>query len=94
MGTKQPSRVTTGILSEGERRFFRGESDVDNPDGYRGNARYRARKRMEQIEEDIEVLEAAGEEDIVEEFFDMFSRDRRLKREVEELRRRLDEDGS
>lgn len=91
MGTTQPTRVPTGLLSNGERDFFRGESDVQDPDGYRRNARHRARKRMDQIEEDLEVLAEAGQDDIVEEFYDMFSRDRRLQREVESLRERLDE---
>lgn len=91
MGTPQPTRVPTGLLSNGERDFFRGESDVKDPDGYRRNARHRARKRMDQIEEDLEVLESAEQEDIVEEFYNRFGRDKRLEREIEELRQQLDE---
>jgi len=90
MGTAQPTRVPTGLLSNGERDFFRGESDVQDPDGYRRNARHRARKRMDQIEEDLEVLEEAGQEDLVEEFYNRFGRDR-LEREIEELREQIDE---
>ena len=91
MGTKQQSRtrVSTGILSDGERRFFRDEKDVKDPDGYQRNARYRARQRMDQIEEDLEVLREAGQEDLVEEFYDRFGRVERLEREVEELRKQL-----
>lgn len=94
MGTPQHnnSRVSTGILSEGERKFFNGESDVEDPDGYRRNARYRARKRIEQIERDLEVLEEAGEDDLVEEFYNQFSRVQRLEQEVESLRQQLDRD--
>lgn len=94
MGTPQhnDSRVSTGILSEGERKFFNGESDVEDPDGYRRNARYRARKRIEQIERDLKVLEEAGEDDLVEEFYNQFSRVQRLEQEVESLRQQLDRD--
>ena len=93
MGTKQHSRirVSTGILSDGERAFFRDEKDVEDPDGYQRNARYRARQRMDQIEEDLEVLRDAGQEDLVEEFVSRFGRVERLEREVERLRRELNE---
>ncbi len=94
MGTEQQrrTRVPTGILSESERAFFRGEKDVKDEDGYQRNARYRARQRMDQIEEDLEVLREAGQEDLVEEFVSRFGRVERLEREVEELREQLDED--
>jgi len=91
MGTKQQSRtsVATGILTDGEREFFEGEKDPQDPDGYRRNARYRARQRMDQIEKDIKVLRDAGEDDLVEEFLNRFGRVERLEREVEELRDEL-----
>jgi len=94
MGTPQQSRtrVSTGILSDGEREFFRGEKEVKDEDGYQRNARYRARQRMDQIEEDLDVLREAGQEDLVEEFVNRFGRVERLEREVEELRAKLDED--
>jgi polyhydroxyalkanoate synthesis regulator phasin len=84
--------VSTGILSDGERAFFEDEKEVEDPDGYQRNARYRARQRMDQIEEDLEVLREAGQEDLVEEFVNRFGRVERLEREVEELREKLDED--
>ena len=95
MGTPQQSRtrVSTGILSDGERAFFRGEKEVKDPDGYQRNARYRARQRMDQIEEDLDVLREAGQEDLVEEFVNRFGRVERLEREVQELRAKLDEKG-
>lgn len=83
----------TGILSDSERAFFEGEKTVKQPDAYRGNARYRARQRMDQIEEDLDVLREAGQEDLVEEFVSRFGRVERLEREVEELRSKLDEEG-
>lgn len=94
MGTpQQPTRrMTTGLLSEGEREFFEGEKEPEDPDGYRRNARYRARQRMDQIEKDIEVLQEAGEDDLVDEFFNRFGRVQRLEREVEQLRSQLDQE--
>jgi hypothetical protein len=88
-GSQAKTRVSTGILTEGEREFLRGEKDVENPGGYRSNVRYRAKQRMDQIEEDLEVLREAGEDDLVEEFFGRFGRVQRLEREVEELRDEL-----
>ncbi|WP_152418620.1 hypothetical protein [Halorubrum distributum] len=87
------TRVSTGILSDGERAFFNGEKPVNDPDGYKRSARYRARQRMNQIEEDLDVLREAGQEDLVEEFVNRFGRVERLEREVEELRSKLDEEG-
>ncbi|WP_436348770.1 hypothetical protein [Natronorubrum sp. FCH18a] len=81
----------TGLLSKGEREFFNGEKEPDDPDGYRRNARYRARKRIEQIEQDLELLEEAGEDDIVAEFHQQFSRVGQLEREVNRLREQVDE---
>jgi hypothetical protein len=88
MGTPQQAqpRVSTGILSKSERAFFKGEKNVEDDDGYRRNARYRARKRIKQIEEDLQVLEEAGEDDLVEEFYNQFSRVQRLEKELDELR--------
>lgn len=94
MGTTPQSRtrVSTGILSDGERAFFRDEKEVEDPDGYERNARYRARQRMDQIEEDLDVLREAGQEDLVKEFVNRFGRVERLEKEVEELRSKLDQD--
>lgn len=92
MGTPQQprQRMSTGLLSDGERAFFRGEKNVEDPDGYRRNARYRANQRIDQIERDLGVLRDAGQDDLVEDFFNRFGRVRRLEREVEELREQLD----
>lgn len=94
MGTSQQSRsrVSTGLLSDGEREFFQGEKDPKDPDGYKRNARYRARKRMDRIERDLEILADAGQEDLVEEFHNRFSRVGQLERELAELREKVDED--
>lgn len=90
-GQRTRTPVSTGILSDGERAFFQGEKEVNDPDGYKRNARYRARQRMDQIEEDLDVLREHGQEDLVEEFVNRFGRVERLEREVEALREQLDD---
>jgi hypothetical protein len=78
--------MKTGLLTKGQRAFFRGDKEVEDPDGYKGNARYRTRQRIDQIEADLATLKAAGQDDLVEEFYQRFDRVGRLEREVEELR--------
>lgn len=92
MGTPQNRQVTvTGLLSKGERAFFRGEKDVDDPDGYKRNARYRARKRMNEIEEDLELLREAGQEDLVDDFLNRFEPTSQLEQRIDELEQILEE---
>lgn len=78
--------MSTGILTKGQRAFLRGEKDVADPEGYRGNIRYRTRKRMDRIEQDLVLLREAGEDDLVEEFYNRFDRVGRLEDELEQLR--------
>lgn len=95
VGMAQQARAMgTGILSDSERAVLRGEKEVEDRDGYISNARYRARKRMDQIEKDLQVLKEAGEDDLVDEFYSRFSRVSELQREVEQLREQLDEQDS
>lgn len=89
--TQQVNASVTGLLSKGEREFFNGENEPQDPDGYRRNARYRARQRIDRIEKDLELLEQAGEDDIVAEFYQRFSRVEQLEREVKQLREQVDE---
>lgn len=95
VGMDQQARsMPTGILTDSERSFYRGENEVEDPEGYRGNARHRARNRMDQIEKDLQVLKEAGEDDLLDEFYSRFSRVGELEREVAELREKLDEEDS
>jgi hypothetical protein len=86
------ARMSTGLLSDGEREFFNGDKEVGDPAGYRRNARYRARQRIDQIEADLAVLEQAGQDDLVEEFYQRFERVGRLETEIAQLREQLDND--
>lgn len=47
---------------------------------------------MDQIEEDLKVLREAGQDDLVEEFVSRFGRVERLEREIEKLRRELEDE--
>lgn len=87
----QSTLVTTGLLSQAEREFLNGDRDVENPDGYHGNLRHRARKRIEQIERDLELLDEHGHDDIVNEFWNKYSEHEQLRDDVDEIRDLLDE---
>jgi|GEM_PF-2596416 len=93
MGSERTTRspVPNGLLSKAEREVLRGERDVEHPEEYRGNVRYRARKRIEQIEEDLELLAETDNEDIVEEFHDKFSGYDDLEERVNQMQAELEE---
>jgi len=89
--SQQTVRVTTGILTAGERAFLRGDNKVEEPDAYRSNVRYRVRQRMAQIEDDLVLLREAGEGDVADEFLRRFDRVGQLEQEVERLRKQVEE---
>lgn len=84
--------VSRGLLTPGEREFLRGEKDVENPDAYLYNIRSRFRERMNELDDDLELLRAAGEDELVDDFFQEFGRVERLEREIESLRERVDDE--
>lgn len=92
MGTHQQTQTTVprGLFSNAERAFLRGENEVEDPDGYKRNLRHRAKKQMDRIEDDLELAEEAGQEDLVDEFHNRFSRYKQLEREVQRLRSELE----
>ncbi len=57
-----------GLLTRGDREALRDGIDEEKLHDLRWNVR----KRMERIEEDLEILEEAGEEELVDEFYDEF----------------------
>lgn len=79
-------------MSNAEREFLRGENEVEDPDGYERNLKYRAKQQMERIEDDLELLERNGFDDLAEEFFNRFSRYKQLEREVDRLRDELEDE--
>ena len=97
MVTRTESRdsVSRGLLTDAEREYLRGEKDmteIEDPDAYRYRVRSNFRKPMERLDEDIKMLRAAGEDDLVREFHEKFGRVERLEREVERLRDELAEE--
>lgn len=89
--SQQPVRVATGILTASERAFLRGENEVEQPDAYRSNIRYRVRQRMAQIEDDLALLREAGEGDVADEFLRRFDRVGQLEQEIGRLREQVEE---
>jgi len=61
----------TGIATNGELDTLEGkkEDDHDHPDASKRNARYRIRERIDDLEEEIQRLDAAGEDELVERFY-------------------------
>jgi len=84
--------MNRGLLTKAQREFLRGEKEDVNEDSYRYNLRSDFRTRMDNLEEDIELLREAGEDKLVEEFFDRFDRVGQLEQELEELREEIDRD--
>lgn len=77
--------VPTGLLSDAQRAFLRGEreDEITNPDQYENKIRHQANQRVAQMAEDLELLERAGHEDIVAKFYYEVDRVERLRRAVE-----------
>jgi len=85
-----------GLLTKRDREKLQSEEDLERRDALR----YNIRQRMENLEEDLQILREAGEEDLVDEFYEMFGREgednhrlEKLEREVEELREEVEADG-
>jgi len=77
-----------GLLTKRDRKALRGERDVTSEQLQ--DIRWNVRKRMERIEHDLEILEAAGEDELVDDFYNEFGmtdiarRVRELERESED----------
>jgi len=59
-----------GILTREDREVFQGERDVD--EDRMQDIRWNIKQRMDRIERDLEILDAAGEDDLVDDFYDRF----------------------
>ncbi len=77
-----------GLLTKRDRKALRGERDVTSEQLQ--DIRWNVRKRIERIERDLEILEAAGEDELVDDFYgefgmtDIARRVRELERESED----------
>lgn len=82
--------MSRGLLTKAEREFLRGEKEDVNQQNYRYNTRSNFKSRMDKLEEDLQLLRDAGEDDLVEEFYRRFGRVERLQKEVDRLRKELE----
>ena len=81
-----------GLLTSDDRQFYQGEKDVDDPDKTAREKRYRVRRRIENIAEDLDILrESEDGGDLVEEFYNEIGRYSRLESEIQRLRQELEE---
>lgn len=78
-----------GLLTADDRAFFREKTAKSNPEQARRDKRSNVRKRIERIEEDLELLQAAGEGDLVEEFYARLGRHERLEERLRDLEEKV-----
>jgi len=82
------------LLTDREREVLRGDAtDVKNPKEYRSKIRSRLKKRLDQLETDIDLLDT-HEPELAADLYDRVCGDQerrlaRLEREVEELREEI-----
>ena len=88
----EPAVMNRGLLTKAQREYLRGEKPDVDAESYRYRTRSDFRQRMERLEEDLELLREAGEDDLVGEFYERFGRVERLQREVERLREQLEDE--
>jgi DNA replication protein DnaD len=89
----EPAVMNRGLLTKAQREFLQGNKPDVDAESYRYRTRSDFRNRMDRLEEDLELLREADEDDLVTEFYERFGRVKRLQREVDELREKLAEDG-
>lgn len=85
-------KTPTTILTDSQREFFHAKLDPErdvgeisaNPEQYERNTRSRANRRLEHLELDLRLLEAAGHEDLVAKFYWRVSQENRIWRAVSE----------
>lgn len=76
--------VPTGLLTDRQRAFLRGErDDITNPDQYENQLRHQANQRVSQMTEDLDLLERHGHEDIVAKFYYEVDKIERLRRTMD-----------
>ncbi len=82
------------LLTDREREVLRGDAtDVKNPKEYRSKIRSRLKKRLDQLETDIDLLDK-HEPELAADLYDRVCGDQerrlaRLEREVDELRKEI-----
>jgi len=93
-GVSQTVTVPTGLLTDKQRAFLRGEreDESEDPGQYENQLRYEAKERADQMLEDLELLEAEGHEDIVMQFYWHVGRLERIRRAIADLE--ADRDGT
>jgi len=79
-----------GLLTEDDRAFFSGEKDTDDPDKTEREKRYRIRRRIEHMADDLDILREAGQDDLLSDFYQAAGRQERLARKVEQLEAELE----
>jgi polyhydroxyalkanoate synthesis regulator phasin len=80
-----------GLLTKGDREALAGNLDVEHPEQRLADLRYNVRQRMENMEQDLDILRETGHDDLADEFHQRFGQVERLERRVRELEERLED---
>lgn len=80
-----------GLLTDDDRAFFKGERPTDDPDKTRREKLFHIRRRIEHMNDDIDILRDAGEDEAVQYLYTVVGRYERLERKLNDLQNQLDE---
>ena len=60
-----------GLMTDRQREFIKGEreGEIEDPEQYTRNTRYKTRQTIEQIPKDLRIFAETGNQDLVDEFF-------------------------
>lgn len=79
-----------GVLTDDDRAFFRGErDDIDDEDKTRREKVFHIRQRIDNLDDDIDILRKAGEEETVQYLYQVVGRFERLERRLDELEQQV-----
>jgi hypothetical protein len=79
-----------GILTEDDRSFFRDEKSVEEEDKMRAEKLFNIRERIEHLNEDVDILTEAGEDETVKLLYGTLERYERLEQQLQEIQQQLE----
>jgi hypothetical protein len=80
-----------GILTENDRSFFRDEKSVEEEDKMRAEKLFNIRERIEHLNEDIDILNEAGEDETIKLLYGSIDQYERIERQLQEIQQQLNE---
>ena len=78
-----------GLLTEDDRAYYRGEKETDDPEKVGREKRHYIRQRIQNLVVDLELLAAAGEDELIDDFHANTDRAAKLETQVAALQEQL-----